>query len=208
MCPSLCNWLWRKPALPRECHQLKPNEYFCLQLCHRLQLLGHGSCSFHCQGGNLGKTSLLTPTASSSFTQWSSGCRDAPWSPEGFTSGRCTLSLRDVFFWLFIALGEDYFLTRFLLPSPCIQSWFLNAADRFVWSGTGLERGKSCPSGRTCLSSKSPPNFGVPGAQDPEENHSGLFPLQAPPPSAVHWNFIFSPWILSRNCNRLVKLVE
>lgn len=149
MCPSSCNWLWGKPALFRECHQLKPNEYFHLQLCHHLQLPGHRSCSFHCQGRNLGKNSLLPPTIASSFMQWSSVCWDVPWGHEGFTSGRCTLSPRD-----------DFSFGSSLL-------WFLNATDRFVWSGTAPERGKSCPSGRMCLSSTSPPSFGVPSAEDP-----------------------------------------
>lgn len=155
-----------------------------------------------------GKISLLPPTVSSSFMQWSSVCLDVPWSPEGFTSGRCTLSLRDDFFGSSILWGRIIFLKGSFCLLLYIQSWFLNAADSFVWSGTGPERGKSCPSGRTHLSVPHlTPTLGCPVPRAWIEPLQ-LFPLEALPPSAGHWNFIFPPWILSHNCNRLVELVE
>lgn len=134
--------------------------------------------------------------------QWSLVCLDVPWSPEGFTFHSGTIFLGYSLLWVRIIFLQGSFCLLLY-----IQSWFLDAADRFVWSGTGPEGGKSCASGRTG-SVPHPPHAGVPSAEDPGQNHFGLFPLQALPPSAVHWNFKFPPWVLSRNCNRLVELVE
>lgn len=166
--------------------------------------LRQGSCSFHCQGGNLGKNSIL-PTVSSSFIWDQSACM-FPGVLRVILPKKSTLSLRDDFFffgclllWVRIIFLQGSF-PRCLLLTYRVGFWMLLVdLSGVVQNQKGA---KSCPSGRTRLSSTSstsPCNFGVPSAEDPGQNHSVLFPLQGLPPSAVHWNFMFSPCILSCN---------